>query len=89
MVIELLTLKSRILPKLALIFKNLHVPDESILLEAIEALAILEPLISALVAICELVIASEASILLNAILALVDISEFIIALVASILLNRI
>ena len=47
MVIVLLTLKSRIEPKLALIFVKLHVPDEFILLEAIEVSAILEPLILA------------------------------------------
>jgi hypothetical protein len=49
MVIELLTLKSRIVPKLALIFVKLHVPLESIFLDVIEVSAILKPLIAALV----------------------------------------
>jgi uncharacterized membrane protein YphA (DoxX/SURF4 family) len=74
MVIVLLTLKSRIVPKLALIFIKLHVPLESILFEVIVPLAILEPLISALVAICKLVILLVAFILLNAIEALDDMS---------------
>ena len=74
MLILLLTLKSRIVPKLPLIFVKLHVPLESILFEVIETLAILEPLISALVAICKLVILLVAFILLNAIEALDDMS---------------
>ena len=43
-----------------LIFIKVHVPVESILLEAIEALAILEPLISALVAMSLLTIVKSA-----------------------------